>query len=149
MIARFFIGRPVLSTAIGLLLVLAGLIGLRTLPQALYPNIYPPIVSVSASFPGASADTVRASVATPIEQELNGTPNMVYMESNCSSTGGLNLTVTFDVDADFDDQDHEWYEVAEDPHEVNNLANDRGRRNELRGLFDRLKAMEAAELRPT
>ena len=53
---------------------------------------------------------------------------------------------TFDVDADFDDQDHEWYEVAEDPHELTNLANDRGRRNELRALFDRLKAMEASEL---
>jgi arylsulfatase len=53
---------------------------------------------------------------------------------------------TFDVDADFDDQDHEWYETADDPHELNNLANDRGRRNELRSLFDRLKSMEATEL---
>ena len=56
---------------------------------------------------------------------------------------------TFDVDADFDDQDHEWYETGEDPHELNNLAHDRGRRTELRAHFDRLRAMEATELTPT
>ena len=97
---RFFIQRPILSTAVALILLIAGIVGVRTLPVAQYPNIFSPLVTVSASYPGATADTVRESVATPIEQELNGTPNMIYMEANCSSSGGLSLQVTFDIDAD-------------------------------------------------
>ena len=81
--AGFFIDRPVFSTVISVLIVLVGLIGLVSLPIEQYPQITPPVVKVSASYPGANALTVSQAVATPIEQELNGTPGMLYMQSNC------------------------------------------------------------------
>lgn len=98
----FFIDRPVLSTVLSILIVILGAIGLVLLPIEQYPQITPPIVKVSASYPGASATTVSQAVATPIEQELNGTPGMIYMESSSSNSGGLSVTVTFDVDTDAD-----------------------------------------------
>ena len=93
----FFIDRPVFSTVISVLIVIVGIIGLVSLPVDQYPQITPPVVRVSASYPGASALTVSQAVATPIEQELNGTPGMIYMQSSCSNSGNLNITVTFDV----------------------------------------------------
>lgn len=72
------------------------------LPVDQYPQITPPVVKISASYPGASAVTVSQAVATPIEQELNGTPGMLYMESNSSNSGGFSATVTFDISADPD-----------------------------------------------
>lgn len=72
------------------------------LPVDQYPQITPPVVKISASYPGASALTVSQAVATPIEQEINGTPGMLYMESNSSNSGGFSATVTFDVSADPD-----------------------------------------------
>ena len=98
----FFIDRPVFSTVLSILIVLLGIIGLTMLPVDQYPQITPPVVKVSASYPGASALTVSQAVATPIEQELNGTPGMIYMQSSSSNSGGLNITVTFDVSADPD-----------------------------------------------
>lgn len=98
----FFIERPVLSTVISVLIVIIGIIGLGLLPIEQYPQITPPIVKISTSYPGANATTVSQAVATPIEQELNGTPGMIYMESSSTNTGGLNITVTFDVDVDPD-----------------------------------------------
>ena len=95
--AGFFIDRPVFSTVISVLIVLVGLIGLISLPIEQYPQITPPVVKVSASYPGANALTVSQAVATPIEQELNGTPGMLYMQSNCSNSGNLTITVTFDI----------------------------------------------------
>ena len=98
----FFIDRPVFSAVISILIVIVGLIGLTMLPIDQYPQITPPVVKISASYPGASALTVSQAVATPIEQELNGTPGMLYMESNSSNSGGFSATVTFDISSDPD-----------------------------------------------
>lgn len=98
----FFIDRPVFSAVIYILIVIVGIIGLQMLPIDQYPQITPPVVKISASYPGASAVTVSQAVATPIEQELNGTPGMLYMESNSSNSGGFLATVTFDISADPD-----------------------------------------------
>ena len=98
----FFIDRPVSSAVISILIVIVGIIGLTMLPIDQYPQITPPVVKISASYPGASALTVSQAVATPIEQELNGTPGMLYMESNSSNSGGFSATVTFDISADPD-----------------------------------------------
>ncbi len=98
----FFIDRPVFSAVVSIVIVLVGLIGLTLLPVDQYPQITPPVVKVSASYPGAGALTVAQAVATPIEQELNGTPGMLYMESSSSNSGGFSATVTFDVAADAD-----------------------------------------------
>lgn len=94
---NFFIDRPVFSAVISILIVIIGIIGLTMLPVDQYPQITPPVVKISASYPGASALTVSQAVATPIEQELNGTPGMLYMESSSSNSGGFSATVTFDI----------------------------------------------------
>ena len=99
---NFFIDRPVFSAVISILIVIIGIIGLLMLPIDQYPQITPPVVRVSASYPGASALTVSQAVATPIEQELNGTPGMLYMESNSSNSGGFSATITFDISSDAD-----------------------------------------------
>lgn len=93
----FFIDRPIFSAVLSILIVVVGCIGLFLLPVDQYPQITPPIVKISASYPGASAQTVSQAVATPIEQELNGTPGMLYMESSSSNSGGLSISVTFDI----------------------------------------------------
>lgn len=98
----FFIDRPVFSAVISIVIIIIGVIGLTMLPVDQYPQITPPVVKISASYPGASALTVSQAVATPIEQEINGTPGMLYMESNSSNSGGFSATVTFDVSADPD-----------------------------------------------
>ena len=87
---------------LSILIVIVGLIGLMLLPVDQYPNITPPQVKISASYPGASALTVSQAVGTPIEQELNGTPGMLYMESSSSNSGGFSATVTFDISTDPD-----------------------------------------------
>ena len=98
----FFIDRPVFSIVISIIIVLVGLIGLVMLPVDQYPQIVPPVVKISASYPGASAQTVAQAVATPIEQELNGTPGMLYMESTNTNSGSFSATLTFDISSDPD-----------------------------------------------
>ncbi len=98
----FFIDRPVFSIVISILIVILGIIGLSSLPVDQYPQITPPVVKISASYPGASAMTVSQAVATPIEQELNGTPGMLYMESSSSNSGSFSATITFDISASAD-----------------------------------------------
>lgn len=99
---NFFIDHPVFSAVVSIVIVIVGMIGLTMLPVDQYPQITPPVVKISASYPGASAMTVSQAVATPIEQELNGTPGMLYMESSSSNSGGFSATVTFDVSSDPD-----------------------------------------------
>ncbi len=98
----FFIDRPVFSIVISVLIVLVGTIGIILLPVDQYPQIVPPVVKVSASYPGAGAETVSQAVATPIEQVLNGTPGMLYMESQSTNNGGFSVNITFDIDTDAD-----------------------------------------------
>lgn len=97
---NFFLDHPVFSIVLSIVIVLLGCIGLVMLPVDQYPNIVPPVVRVSASYPGADAMTVTQAVATPIEQELNGTPGMIYMDSKSTNSGGFTALVTFDIDVD-------------------------------------------------
>ena len=98
----FFIDRPIFSIVISIVIVIVGVLGIFLLPIDQYPQIVPPVVKVSASYPGASAQTVTQAVATPIEQELNGTPGMLYMESTNSNSGSFSATITFDISTDPD-----------------------------------------------
>ncbi|MCM1449978.1 MAG: efflux RND transporter permease subunit [Clostridiales bacterium] len=98
--SNFFIDHPVFSIVISIVILLVGGIGLIMLPVDQYPPIVPPVVKVAASYPGADAMTVTQAVATPIEQELNGTPGMLYMTSSSSNSGGFTARITFDIDTD-------------------------------------------------
>src|SRR5690348_12146619 len=100
--ATFFIDRPVLGVVISVVILLAGLAAVWILPIAQYPEITPPTVQVSGSYPGASASVVRDTVAAPIEQQVNGVENMMYMSSQSTNDGGYNLTVTFKLGTNLD-----------------------------------------------
>lgn len=100
MISTFFINRPIFATVLSILIVIAGLVSLRTLPVEEYPSITPPTVVVRASYPGANATTIANMIGTPIEQEVNGVEGMLYMSSTSSSTGSYQLTITFEVGTD-------------------------------------------------
>lgn len=100
--AQFFITRPIFASVLSIVIVLLGLISVITLPIAQYPEIVPPTISVSAVFPGADAETVADTVAAPIEQEVNGVENMIYMSSQSANDGTMVLTVTFEVGTDLD-----------------------------------------------
>ena len=101
MLSRFFIDRPIFATVLAILMVVVGLITVKSLPIAQYPDITPPTVMVSASYPGADAETVAKTVGEPIEQQVNGLEGMMYMSSN-SSDGSYQLTVTFENGTDLD-----------------------------------------------
>ena len=90
-----FINRPVLSTVISILIVILGLIGLATLPITQYPDIAPPTVSVRATYQGANAQTVLNSVIAPLEDQINGVENMMYMTSNASNSGSADISIYF------------------------------------------------------
>lgn len=100
--SRFFIRRPIFATVLALLFVVAGLLSLGLLPVAQYPDITPPTVQVSATYPGADAQTVAQTVGIPIEQQVNGVEGMMYMSSTSSASGEYRLTVTFEVGTDID-----------------------------------------------
>jgi multidrug efflux pump len=100
MISRFFIDRPIFATVLSVVITLTGLIALFFLPVAQYPRITPPGVSVSISYPGASAQVVAATVGAPIEQQVNGIEGMLYMSSQSGNDGTYTLTVTFDIGTD-------------------------------------------------
>ncbi len=100
--SKFFINRPIFAAVLALLIMLAGGVTLSSLPIALYPQITPPTVEVTAYYPGANAQTIAETVGTPIEQQVNGVEKMIYMQSTSSSAGIYTLTVTFEVGTDID-----------------------------------------------
>ncbi|RVI76027.1 efflux RND transporter permease subunit, partial [Sinorhizobium meliloti] len=102
MISEIFIDRPRFAAVISIVLTLAGLIALTRLPIAQFPDIVPPQVSVTASYPGAGADVVEATVAQPLESKVVGVDNMLYMKSTSGADGTYSLTVTFAVGTDPD-----------------------------------------------
>src|SRR5579871_6507391 len=95
MLSRFFIDRPIFASVLSIVITLAGGIAVFTLPLAQYPQITPPTIQVMCQYPGADATVVAESVAAPIEQQVNGVENMLYMSSQCANDGTYNLTVTF------------------------------------------------------
>jgi HAE1 family hydrophobic/amphiphilic exporter-1 len=98
--ARFFIDRPIVAIVISVLIVLVGLVAMTGLPVAQYPDIVPPLIQIQSTFPGADAITVEQSVATPIEQQMNGVEDMLYLQSVNASDGSVTVRVTFDVGTD-------------------------------------------------
>jgi multidrug efflux pump subunit AcrB len=100
MFSNFFINRPIFASVLSIIITLAGLIAYFTLPIAQYPEIAPPTVEVSASYPGANAQVVADTVAAPIEQQVNGVEGMMYMSSQCSNDGTYTLTITFQNGSD-------------------------------------------------
>lgn len=100
MFARFFVDRPIFAWVISIVIVLVGGVAAFVLPIAQYPDITPPTVQVTASYPGANAQVVADSVAAPIEQQVNGVERMLYMSSQCTNDGAYTLTVTFELGTD-------------------------------------------------
>ena len=102
MFTHFFIKRPIFACVISLVILLIGGFALVSLPIDRYPDIAPPTVTVSATYPGADARTIAQTVATPIEQEVNGVEDMIYMESVSANDGSMTLTITFNSGTDLD-----------------------------------------------
>ncbi len=102
MSSRFFIERPVFAAVLSIIVVLAGLVSLKILPVAQYPDIAPPTVNITATYPGASAETLAKTVAAPIEEQLSGVENLLYFSSNSASNGVTTITATFEVGTDVD-----------------------------------------------
>ena len=100
--SRFFINRPIFASVISIIIVIAGLMAARSLPIAQYPEITPPTVVITASYPGASAETLARTVAGPIEEQLSGVENLLYFNSSASSNGSLTITASFEVGTNVD-----------------------------------------------
>src|SRR6266850_2697473 len=102
MFSRFFIDRPIFAVVLSIFIVLAGLAAMRNLPIAQYPEIAPPVVTVTAVYPGASAQVLEQTVAAPLENQINGVEHMIYMSSTSTSQGVVQIQVTFDIGTDAD-----------------------------------------------
>ncbi len=102
MISKFFIENPIFASVISIVIVIAGAVAVGVLPVAQYPEITPPTVEVKATYPGANASVVAETVAAPIEQEVIGVENMIYMSSVSAGDGSYTLTVSFEVGTDLD-----------------------------------------------
>ncbi|MQB19195.1 multidrug efflux RND transporter permease subunit [Agrobacterium tumefaciens] len=101
-ISRFFVDRPVFAGVLSVLIVVAGMIGMRALPISEYPEVVPPSIVVRATYPGANPKVIAETVATPLEEQINGVENMLYMSSQATSDGVMTLTVTFKLGTDPD-----------------------------------------------
>lgn len=101
-ISHFFIDRPAFAMVISIVITIVGIVGYFRLPVAQYPNVVPPSVVVRTSYPGASPEILMDTVVAPLEQEINGVENMLYMASQCSSDGSILITITFEVGTNLD-----------------------------------------------
>src|SRR5690554_5912478 len=99
---RCYIDRPIFASVIAIIIVLVGMAALRALPVEQYPDVVPPQVVVQASYPGASSSVIAEAVAAPLEQEINGVDNMLYMESTSTDAGSLQITISFEMGTDPD-----------------------------------------------
>src|ERR1700757_3117825 len=99
-LSHFFIDRPIFASVVSLFIVIAGAVAYFTLPISQYPEIAPPTIQVTTTYPGASADVVSQTVATPLEEQINGVENMLYMSSQSTGDGKLTITVTFKLGTD-------------------------------------------------
>src|SRR5690606_38285469 len=100
--SRFFVDRPVFAGVLSILILVAGLLGMRALPIAEYPNVVPPAIGVRAQYPGANPKVIAQTVATPIEEAINGVEDMLYMSSQGTTDGLMTLTVPFKLGTDPD-----------------------------------------------
>ena len=100
--SRFFVNRPIVAMVISIIIVMLGLVAMKGLPVAQYPDIVPPMIQVTTTFVGASATDVEASVATPLEQQINGVEQGIYMKSTNANDGTLTLKVSFEVGSNLD-----------------------------------------------
>src|ERR671922_631460 len=101
-ISHFFIDRPIFAGVVSIVFVILGLVSFGRLPVAQYPEIAPPVVNVTGQYPGASADVVAATVVAPLEQQINGVENMLYISSNSTGDGRFSIAVTFDLGTNLD-----------------------------------------------
>src|SRR5215210_2642388 len=125
--AHFFVDRPIFASVLSIVFVILGLVAYAGLPVAQYPEIAPPTIVVRASYPGANAETVAATVATPLEQEINGVEDMLYMSSYSTGDGSMSLTITFKLGTNLDQanvlvQNRVYTEVPHLPDEVRRLG---------------------------
>src|ERR1041384_4129867 len=96
-ISHFFIDRPIFASVVSIVIVIVGAVAFPRLPIAQYPEIVPPVINVSGQYPGASAETVASTVVAPIEEQINGVENMIYMSSNSNGDGRFSIGVTFAI----------------------------------------------------
>src|SRR5579864_5752210 len=101
-ISHFFIDRPIFAAVVSIVFVILGGVSFSRLPVAQYPEIAPPIINVTGQYPGASADVVASTVVSPLEDQINGVENMIYMSSNSTSDGRFTISVTFDLGTNLD-----------------------------------------------
>src|SRR5215468_11698184 len=101
-ISHFFIDRPIFAAVVSIVFVIVGAVSFSRLPVAQYPEIAPPVVNVTGQYPGASAEVVAATVATPLEQQINGVEHMLFISSNSTADGRFSIAVTFDIGTNLD-----------------------------------------------
>src|SRR5205085_6229181 len=101
-LTHFFIDRPIFAAVVSVIFVILGGVSFLRLPIAQYPEIAPPIINISGQYPGANADVVASTVVTPLEQQINGVENMLYMSSNSTADGRFSVSVTFDLGTNLD-----------------------------------------------
>src|SRR2546428_12761773 len=102
LLSHFFTARPILPSGVSIVFVILGAVAFARLPIAQYPEVAPPIINVQGQYPGASAEIVASTVVAPIEEQINGVENMLYMSSNSTSDGRFTIAVTFDLGTNLD-----------------------------------------------